>query len=656
MDTTDNQIQMSRESRSSRLGTGPLLIIGFAFTLVLIMLLLFYGLRQLETIHGNLRDILDNNNIKTALVSEMRTASRERTLNLLVMIGLEDPFERDEVFLEFNKNGARFARARLALLEMPLSEAEREVLDRQGKRTAVAVPLQNAVVSLMEKEEMKAAHALLYEKAWVAQHAVLQELAKLTALQFEANEAVSVLANQEHERGNRLMLSLGLTASLIGISIAFVVTRRILATERSLFQEKELAEVTLGSITDAVITLDQDDRVTYMNPRAQQLLTVTDAGAKGRPLIDVMAFVNPDCRQQDVGVLECIRRFSQEHQGLQEPLRLKRSGEQAIWVEATVSPMRLAESRLSGKAVVIHDVSQAFEAKRALHALNTELEARVEERTAELELANRELQDTIVRLRETQDQLIQSEKMASLGGLVAGISHEINTPIGIGVTSASNINEHLGQLRASFDSGDLKRSDLSNFIEHAGQAADILMRNMHRASDLIRSFKQVAVDQSSDDWRDIDLRQYCQEILTSLHPQLKRRPLQVQNDCAEDIHLYTNPGAIYQVVSNLVLNALTHAFDETDTGNIRIAAAVEGDQVRMTVEDDGRGIGEQNLKKIFDPFFTTRRGQGGSGLGLNIVYNLVTTTLGGSISAADNVQGGACFSIQIPLRHSGERH
>lgn len=645
------------DARRSRMGTGALLMIGFGFALCFFILLLFYGLRQLDAIHGNLREILDTNNIKTSLISEMRNAARERTLNLFTMIGMDDAFQRDEVYLEFNKNGARFARARIALLDMSLSKAEQEILARQAGLTAKAVPLQNRVVSLLEQEDMGGAQALLYQDALVAQNDVLAALVKLTDLQFEANEAVSVLADQEHERGNGLMLLLGGMSSLIGITIAIVVTRRILATEQSLFQEKELAEVTLGSIADGVITLDQNDRVSYMNTRAQTMLNVAAGSSTGRPVDDVLVFDNKDCARLGMGALACIGQRKQGHvQGLHEPLQLAGPGQASLWVEASVSNMRLAARNHSGKAVVIHDVSQEFEAKQALHELNAELEARVDERTRELGQANEELHATIARLKDTQNQLIQSEKMASLGSLVAGISHEINTPIGIGVTSASNIHEELARLNKHFEAGELKRAELSQFIGHASQAADILLHNLQRASDLIRSFKQVAVDQSSDDWREVDLRQYCDEIFTSLHPKLKRRRLTVHNQCDEGVRLYTNPGAIYQVVSNLVLNSLNHAFKDDVEGNITISAVTDGDEVLMDYRDDGVGIEEENLGRIFDPFFTTRRGQGGSGLGLNIVYNLVTSTLNGKISVENCGQGGACFAIRFPSQAVGEIH
>jgi signal transduction histidine kinase len=245
--------------------------------------------------------------------------------------------------------------------------------------------------------------------------------------------------------------------------------------------------------------------------------------------------------------------------------------------------------------------------------------------------------------------------MASLGGLVAGISHEINTPLGIGVTAASSIDMEVNKLNSEFQAGTMKRSTLENFIMHTSMASGILLSNLKRAAELIKSFKQVAVDQSSDDNRSINLHAYVAEILSSLQPKLKVTAVQVENLCDREIEIFTKPGAIYQILSNLMINSLTHAYDLTQRGLVSIAAKHDGDNIVLTYQDDGKGIPEQDIKRIFDPFFTTKRGQGGSGLGLNIVYNLVVTTLGGSIEVNSKPYRGTTFTIIFPTNLQGVR-
>jgi PAS domain S-box-containing protein len=268
--------------------------------------------------------------------------------------------------------------------------------------------------------------------------------------------------------------------------------------------------------------------------------------------------------------------------------------------------------------------------------------------------ANRNLSYTIATLREAQSQLVLSEKMASLGALVAGISHEINTPVGIGVTSATTLQEAFQVLSRDFDGGTLKRSELARFIAHGLNGCDILVNNLLRAAELISSFKQVAVDQSSDEWRHINLHDYIDEIVLSLKPRLKSNVVQVLNASNRHLTIRTHPGAIYQILSNLLLNTLIHAYEPGQRGTIRIAAEQLGDEIQLDFADDGKGIAADIEGRIFDPFFTTRRGSGGSGLGLHIVYNLVSGTLGGVIHLVKNEGPGTTFRIRFPLHSQQE--
>jgi len=296
------------------------------------------------------------------------------------------------------------------------------------------------------------------------------------------------------------------------------------------------------------------------------------------------------------------------------------------------------------------------EAGRLQYMIGTGIDI-TERKRAELALieANDNLSRTIGTLREAQSQLVQSEKMASLGALVAGISHEINTPIGIGVTSATTLQEEFKLLSRAFAEGTLKRSALERFITHGINGCDILVNNLLRAAELIRSFKQVAVDQSSNEWRHLNLHDYIDEIVLSLKPRFKGTGVEVVNDSDRQLVICTHPGAIYQILSNLLLNALIHAYEAGQPGRIRMTAEQVGDEIQLEFSDDGKGIAADIEGRIFDPFFTTRRGAGGSGLGLHIVYNLVAGTLGGVIHLVKKDGGtGTAFRIRFPLQPGKE--
>ncbi|MGJ8680312.1 MHYT domain-containing protein [Paraglaciecola sp.] len=299
--------------------------------------------------------------------------------------------------------------------------------------------------------------------------------------------------------------------------------------------------------------------------------------------------------------------------------------------------------------IVIDDITDKKNVEQSLNQLNESLEQRVDERTNELTQANNRLNESFEALHEAQNELVQSQKMASLGSLVAGISHEINTPIGIGVTSASSIEEEVRILLPKYHNGEMTRSDLENFLNHTKEGSAILTQNLHRASELISSFKQVAVDQTGDIYREIRLHDYINEVITSMRPKFKKTSISVNNETQEDIVINTKPGALFQIVSNFIDNSLTHGFNQDSVGSILISSESDDNNLTLVVEDTGKGIDESIKARIFDPFFTTRRGTGGSGLGLNIVYNLITSTLRGKVKVISSPGNGARFEVKLPI-------
>ncbi len=281
--------------------------------------------------------------------------------------------------------------------------------------------------------------------------------------------------------------------------------------------------------------------------------------------------------------------------------------------------------------------------------LNADLEEKVFDRT-------KELKTSLDNLKLTQQQLVEQEKMASLGELVAGVAHEINTPIGVCITAVSHLGESIVVIVKAFKDGSLTKQQFSDMISVITESAGIVDSNLRRAADLVKAFKAVAVDQSSAERRTIGLEDYLHDILTSLRPKLKRTPHEINIEIESDIQLYCDPGLISQIFTNLIMNSLNHAFKVDQVGQIKIQANQLGDTLHLSYADNGQGIEPEILNRLFDPFVTTKRGQGGSGLGTHIIYNLVTQGLGGRIQCASEVGKGVRFDITLPMKGLSENH
>ncbi|RFP13974.1 GAF domain-containing protein [Duganella sp. BJB488] len=265
-----------------------------------------------------------------------------------------------------------------------------------------------------------------------------------------------------------------------------------------------------------------------------------------------------------------------------------------------------------------------------------------------LEEQNAALENALTSLKDAQGELVRQEKLASLGRLVAGVAHEINTPLGICVTATSHLVEELKLTREDMAAGTLDEDGLNQFFDIIAQSLRIMTTNTQRAAALVRSFKQVAVDQSSDDIRSFNLRKYLDEVLLSLQPKLKGKPIAVEIDCDEHINMASFPGAVSQIVTNMVVNSLVHGFEEGQSGKIKISGKVDGDFVDFQFSDDGVGMDSATLAQLFDPFFTTKRGSGGSGLGAHILYNLVTGALGGTVKVVSAPGMGLHYKLRFP--------
>lgn len=281
----------------------------------------------------------------------------------------------------------------------------------------------------------------------------------------------------------------------------------------------------------------------------------------------------------------------------------------------------------------------------------SEMKLRMEQELRRLSDAHREaLQNSLETLQQARQQLITSEKMALLGSLVAGVSHEINTPIGVSVTAASYLQDKTREFVQLINNDRVSKGKLDLYVRTIDESLHLVLSNLERAATLIRSFKQVSVDQASESQRNFDLCAYINEVIRSLHPSLRNKELDIRISCPDNLIINSYPGVFSQILTNLIINSLIHGFYQRDQGIIRIEVSplASGD-LRIFYADDGRGMTESALTHLFEPFFTSMRNDGGSGLGSYIVYNLVTQTLKGSIRGENAPGGGLQYVIEIPM-------
>jgi len=264
-----------------------------------------------------------------------------------------------------------------------------------------------------------------------------------------------------------------------------------------------------------------------------------------------------------------------------------------------------------------------------------------------LTTTNKELKTSIIELNKAQERLLEAEKMATLGSLSAEVSHEINTPIGVSITSTSYLADLLNKLNQDMDGQKLTKRSLEDFTKNALHSIELLSNNLNRASELITSYKQIAVDQTSDKIRLINISKYIEEIIQSLHPKMKKTNHSIHVNCPDNIKIHSHAGAISQIFTNLIINSIVHGFDSVESGKITITVTFKDERLHIQYQDSGQGISDEQLPKLFDPFYTTKAGQGGTGLGTHIIYNLVTDTLNGTIKASNPDGAGLTYDIEF---------
>lgn len=396
----------------------------------------------------------------------------------------------------------------------------------------------------------------------------------------------------------------------------------------------------------------------------------------GKAALELMAQQPPslvltDLRMPQMGGLEMIQRAREQFPDI--PI-IVISG--AGLLGDAVAALRLGASDylikpINDLHILEHTIKQALEKaslQRENVAYQRHLEQLVDERTVELAKANKalrthqarleelvdartaELKQSYEQLQQTQNQLIESAKMASLGGVIAGVAHEINTPIGICLTAASHLRDMTVNMQRSAKGGSLRKSLFENFISDSKQLTSHIEDNIRRASDLINRFKQLAVNVSGEKSGMINLYSFMEEVLQYLDAELKDTHTQVKLDGPKDLIIESFPGPVFQIVSELVHNSLLHAFEPSLSGHIHINLSSDNGMAVLTYQDDGKGMDKETLEQIFEPFFTTQRGEGRRGLGMHLLYNQVSQILKGKVSCSSTPGKGSVFNIVFPIK------
>nr|MBC8423654.1 PAS domain S-box protein [bacterium] len=399
-------------------------------------------------------------------------------------------------------------------------------------------------------------------------------------------------------------------------------------TERVLAEDKlRRTEYSINGASDAVYWIGRDGALEDVNDTACRVLGYTREELLGMNIHDI----SQDLVREDWE--EVWHEVKESGAVLVEGVHVTKSGK-AFLVEVSSSYQEFGGR--SFHCAFARDISERKAVESQIQRMNMELERRVEMRTAELQ--------------EAQAQLVTSEKMAALGNLVAGVAHEINTPLGIGITAASHLQQQLDRFNRQYEDKVLSRTELETFLGAGHEATDMILSNLTRAAELVQSFKQVSVDQSAEELRGFEVGDYLRETLVSLRPKLKQGGHKLDFHCPDALEMRSYPGVLAQVTTNLVMNSLLHGFEEREGGNIVVNIDEVGEMVRILYRDDGRGMSGEQVRKIYDPFYTTKRGRGGSGLGMNIVFNLVTQKLGGTIECQSAEGQGTAFVIELPRR------
>lgn len=411
--------------------------------------------------------------------------------------------------------------------------------------------------------------------------------------------------------------------------------------EAQLASKAALLQLVVSNVNQGISFVNADLMIDLCNAKFGELLELPlELSRPGVPLLDVFRF-NAKRGEYGAGDPETLAqmRIAIARQRLPHQFeRTRPSDGKTLEIMGRPTPD-------GGMVTTYLDISERKDAEKRILKLNETLEERVAERSEQLQQATQTL-------HASQEALARSAAKATLSTLVASVTHELNTPLGNSLIAASTCADLAKRFSVLVGSGQLKKTDLAVFMDQMLQGSDLMERSLHRAVDLVKNFKQVAADQASEQRRSFDLKEVAEEVLNVLSPSLKRYPHRVELDIPTGILLDSYPGALGQVLINLINNAYLHAFEGRDRGVVNIAAALEGEWVAVHLQDNGIGMSQAHLEQLFQPFFSTKIGRGGTGLGMTIVENLVSGTLGGSVRVTSDLGGGTHIALRIPAQVS----
>jgi PAS domain S-box-containing protein len=400
-----------------------------------------------------------------------------------------------------------------------------------------------------------------------------------------------------------------------------------------LFPQQPALQLIYDTAPIGLACLSPDCRYLQINQRLTEICGISVEDHLGRSVRDCV----PALAEAVEGIVGSIMQTGEPVTGIEVAGQRADQTDERFWVTYW-HPLRNPSGEIVGVNVAAEEITERKRAEAALKA--SEQEIRSARDAAEAALQN---------LQETQNSLIEAEKLAALGRLVAGVAHEINNPVGTSLTVASSLARKTAQFAAEAAQGNLKRSSLNEFLKVSQQASAQLVANLNRAAELIQSFKQVATDRNTSNQRIFDLGILTEQVAMSLRPGLGKKSLTLNVECPAELMMNSYPGPYGQVLTNLFLNAVSHAFADGKAGAMEIKVQASGkDHVEIVFSDNGSGMTDDIRRKAFDPFFTTRRDQGSTGLGLHIVYSIVTNYLGGRLALESEPGEGTRIQLILP--------
>lgn len=404
---------------------------------------------------------------------------------------------------------------------------------------------------------------------------------------------------------------------------------------KELLEQKETFETLFNDSSDGLSLLKGEKFIDCNKALLDMLGCKTKEEFLSLTPYDVSPTKQPDGQSSEKKSKEVIKKCLDEGSVNFEWVHLK-ANKKSFWVEILLTKI------IINHEVVIYAVWRDIQDKK-------ELELQLHNRSLDLQESNDELEVMVENLKETQNKLIESEKLAGLGSLVAGVAHEINTPVGIGLTGSSHFEYLNEEINEKYKNKEMTEEDFEGYLESSSSLAKLINSNLLRTAEIIKNFKQVAVDQTSEQKRSFRVKEYIKGILISIDSITKQKEIDFKIDCNDDLEITSYPGLFAQIITNLVSNSIIHGYDNKKEGVVSFKIKETNRILYLEYCDDGKGIPQKNLIKIYEPFFTTNRKRGGSGLGLNIVYNLVTINLKGTIECISEEGVGTTFKISIPI-------